>query len=193
MSGPLPLANHYTPLSTVVNPSLSQSATLLATPAIPPAFCTASSHCRCSGLSLPVALLTSMLVNTATCCPTISGVMVRVVQPIKSALPLHNPNCTGRPLRSTNVPVLLRNSLVLPLLHARRICCWMVCSDGKRHRHPPFHISVSATSVHDLLLPNYAQTRTVMVHLEAANRKVHGFFHAEQVGAVARWNKLFHQ
>ncbi len=130
-----------------------------------------------------------MLVNTATCWPTISSVMVRVVQPIRSAEPLHNPNCTGLPCWSRSVPVLLRNSLVLPLLQAMRMCCWIDCSDGTRHRHPPFHIGVSAPSVHDLLLPNYAQTRTVMVHLEAANRKVQGFFHAEQVGAVARWNK----
>jgi hypothetical protein len=29
------------------------------------------------------------------------------------------------------VPVLLRNSLVLPVLQVRRMCCWMDCSDGK--------------------------------------------------------------
>jgi hypothetical protein len=27
------------------------------------------------------------------------------------------------------VPVLFRNSRVLPLLQVRRMCCWMDCSD----------------------------------------------------------------
>ena len=120
-----------TPYSAPVNPNDSQSATLLATAAMPPAFCTASSHDCCSGRSLPVALFTSMLVNTATCWPTISSVMVRLVQPIRSAEPLHNPNCTGLPFLSSRLPVLLRNSLVSPVLQAMRISCWMRCSDGK--------------------------------------------------------------
>jgi hypothetical protein len=50
---------------------------------------------------------------------------VRVVQPIRSALPLAKPNVTGRPWRSYSVPVLLRNRRVLPVLQASRICCWM--------------------------------------------------------------------
>lgn len=104
------------------------SPTLLAIPAIPPAAATALSHCCCSGFTRPLVLFTSMLVNTAIFCPTISGVIVRLVQPIRSALPLHRPNCTGRPLASRSVPVLLRNRRQLPLLHASRICCWMVCS-----------------------------------------------------------------
>jgi hypothetical protein len=29
------------------------------------------------------------------------------------------------------VPVLLRKSLMAPVLQARRMCCWMDCSDGK--------------------------------------------------------------
>jgi hypothetical protein len=27
------------------------------------------------------------------------------------------------------VPVLLRNSLVAPVLQVRRMCCWICCSD----------------------------------------------------------------
>jgi hypothetical protein len=158
---------------------------------MPPALTTASSHCCCSGFTRPLVLFTSMLVNTAICCPTISGVTVRVVQPIRSAEPLHNPNCTGLPLASRSVPVLLRNSRQLPLLHASRMCCWMVCSDGIRHghRHPPFHISKSATCVHDLLFPDHAQAGAVVVHLETARRKVDGLLHAEQVSAIARRTK----
>ena len=108
------------------------SPTLLAIPAIPPAAATALSHCCCSGrMRPPDAAFTSMLVNTAICWPTISGVIVRTVQPIRSALPLHNPNVTGLPLISRSVPVLLRNNRQLPILHASRMCCWIVCSDGK--------------------------------------------------------------
>jgi hypothetical protein len=29
------------------------------------------------------------------------------------------------------VPVLLRNSRVLPVLQVKRMCCWICCSDGK--------------------------------------------------------------
>jgi hypothetical protein len=60
-----------------------------------------------------------------------SGVIVTVRHPIRSALPLHSPKLTGRPCWSRSVPVLLRNSLVLPVLQVRRMCCWMDCSDGK--------------------------------------------------------------
>ena len=105
------------------------SSTDLATPAMPPAAWTASSHCCCSGRSLPAAVFTSIEVNTATCWPTISGVIVTVRQPIRSALPLHSPKLTGRPLASRSVPVLLRNSLVAPVLQVRRMCCWICCSD----------------------------------------------------------------
>lgn len=69
-----------------------------------------------------------MLVNTATWVPTISGVMVTVRQPIRSALPLHSPKLTGRPCWSRSVPVLLRKTLVSPLLQAMRMCCWICCS-----------------------------------------------------------------
>lgn len=69
-----------------------------------------------------------MLVNTATCWPTISGVIVTVRQPMRSALPLASPKLTGRPCWSRSVPVLLRNSLVAPVLQVRRMCCWMDCS-----------------------------------------------------------------
>ena len=158
---------------------------------MPPAAWTAASHCCCSGRTRPVDILTSMLVKIATCWPTISGVIVRLVQPIRSALPLHNPNCTGLPFLSSKLPVLLRNNRQLPLLHASRMCCWMVCSDGIRHghRHPPFHISKSATCVHDLLFPDHAQVGAVVVHLETARRKIDGLLHAEQVGAIARRTK----
>ena len=107
------------------------SPTLLAIPAIPPAAATACIQACCSGFTRPLVLFTSMLVNTAICCPTISGVTVTVRQPIRSALPLHNPKVTGLPFISLNVPVLLRNNLQLPILHASRMCCWIVCSDGK--------------------------------------------------------------
>jgi len=105
------------------------SSTERATPAMPPAAWTASSHCCCSGLILPFGVFTSILVNTATVLPTISGVIVTRFQPIKSALPLHNPNCTGRPFWSRSVPVLLRNTRQSPLLMAIRISCWIFCSD----------------------------------------------------------------
>jgi hypothetical protein len=52
------------------------SSTLLATPAMPPAAWTVSSHACCSGRMRPVGVLTSILANTATCWPTISGVIV---------------------------------------------------------------------------------------------------------------------
>jgi hypothetical protein len=55
--------------------------------------------------------------------PTISGVIVTRFQPIKSALPLHRPNCTGRPFWSRSVPVLLRKSLVAPVLQVSLISC----------------------------------------------------------------------
>ena len=104
------------------------SSTDLAIPATPPAAWTASIQFFCSGRTLPVGLLTSMLVKTASWAPTMSGVMVMVRQPIRSALPLHNPNCTGRPLASFSVPVLLRNRRQLPLPQASRMCCWICCS-----------------------------------------------------------------
>ena len=158
---------------------------------MPPAFNTASSHCCCSGFTRPLVLFTSMLVNTAIFWPTISGVIVRLVQPIRSAEPLHNPNCTGLPFWSRSVPVLLRNRRQSPLLHASRMCCWMVCSDGIRHghRHPPFHISKSATCVHDSLLPDHAQVGTVVVHLKTTRRKVKCLLHPKQVSAIARRTK----
>jgi hypothetical protein len=34
-------------------------------------------------------------------------------------------------LASRSVPVLLRKTLVSPLLTASRISCWICCSDGK--------------------------------------------------------------
>jgi hypothetical protein len=43
---------------------------------------------------------------------------------------LHSPKLTGRPCWSRSVPVLLRNSLVAPVLQVRRMCCWMDCSDA---------------------------------------------------------------
>ncbi len=70
------------------------------------------------------------------------GVMVRLVQPIRSAEPLHRPNCTGRPFLSSSVPVLLRNKWQSPLLHASRICCWMVCS-------------LAAAGIHNVFGPRY--------------------------------------
>jgi len=114
------------------------SSTERATPAMPPAVWTASNHCCCSGLILPFGVLTSMLVNTATVLPTISGVIVTRFQPIKSALPLHRPNCTGRPFWSRSVPVLLRKSLVLPLPQAMRISCWIFCS---LNPHMPYRLA----------------------------------------------------
>ena len=165
------------------------SPTLLAIPAIPPAAATALSHCCCSGFTRPLVLFTSMLVNTAIFCPTISGVIVRLLQPIRSALPLHNPKVTGLPFISLNVPVLLRNNRQLPILHASRMCCWITCSDAIRDGHPPSHISKSATCVHDLLFPDHAQAGAVVAHLQTARRKVDGLLHAEQVGAIARRTK----
>jgi hypothetical protein len=120
------------PLYTLRNPCHTQQClrilTLLATPAMPPAAWTASSHCCCSGRSLPVAVFTSMLVNTATVLPTISGVTVTRFQPIRSALPLQSPKETGLPCWSLSVPVLLRNRRVSPLLQAILISCWIRCS-----------------------------------------------------------------
>jgi len=55
------------PLPVASRNNASASATDLATPAIPPAVSTAASHCFCSGVRRPVGVLTSMLVNTATC------------------------------------------------------------------------------------------------------------------------------
>jgi hypothetical protein len=120
------------PLYTLRNPcqpsNASASPTDRATPAMPPAAWTASSHCCCSGRSLPVAVLTSMLVNTATVLPTISGVTVTRFHPIRSALPLQSPKETGLPCWSLSVPVLLRNNRVSPLLQAILISCWIRCS-----------------------------------------------------------------
>jgi hypothetical protein len=130
------LSPYPTPCAAVVNPRQSQSATVpqciaqqsRATPAMPPAAWTASSHCCCSGRSLPVAVFTSMLVNTATVLPTISGVILTRFQPIRSALPLQRPKETGLPRWSLSVPVLLRNRRVSPLLQAILISCWIRCS-----------------------------------------------------------------
>ena len=111
---------------------LRASGTDRAMPAIPPAELTAACHACCSGDMRPVGVLTSMEVKTATCWPTISGVMVTVRQPIRSALPLQRPNWTGRPCWSLRVPVLLRNNRKSGLVpSARRIFCWIVCSDDK--------------------------------------------------------------
>jgi hypothetical protein len=56
-------------------------------------------------------------------------VIVTVRQPMRSAEPRASPKLTGRPCWSRSVPVLLRNSLVLPVLHVSRMCCWICCSD----------------------------------------------------------------
>ncbi len=100
------------------------------TPAMPPAVRTVPIQACCAGVRWPVVVFTSMLVKTAICCPTISGVMVTVRQPIRSAEPRARPNCTGRPVRgSGRVPVLLRNrrrSDRVP--SARRMRCWISVS-----------------------------------------------------------------
>jgi hypothetical protein len=99
-------------------------------PAMPPAVCTVSSQACCSGRMRPVGVLTSIEVNTASWWPTISGVMVMVRQPIRSAEPRARPNWTGRPVRgSGSWPTWFRNrrqSVRVPC--ARRICCWSVVS-----------------------------------------------------------------
>ena len=118
------------------------SSTDLATPAIPPAAWTVSSHACCSGRMRPVGVFTSMLVKTATCWPTMSGVIVMVRYPIRSALPLHRPNCTGLPCWSLSVPVLLRKSLVAPVEQAMRMRCWMDCS-------------LAAAGIHNVFGPRY--------------------------------------
>ena len=72
LSPPVPISYRHCSqcqgVSVAFRNNASASATDLATPAMPPAVSTAASHCRCSGVRRPVrGVLTSMLVNTATC------------------------------------------------------------------------------------------------------------------------------
>ena len=113
------------------------SSGLLATSAMPPALLTTSSHVCCGLESLPVSVFISSDANTASFCPTMSGVTSTVFQPTRSAEPLARPNCTGRPVRgSGSWPTWFLNKRTsgrAPTLSL--MFCWMTVSGFAMQKH----------------------------------------------------------
>lgn len=100
-----------------------------AIPAIPPFRFTDSINLVCCFVGLPFFVLTSMAVKTPIVSPTISGVMVTGVMPIRSDPPgPPTPNRMYDPDSEVYAPVLFLNNGTPALDAASCISDWIMCS-----------------------------------------------------------------
>lgn len=106
------------------------SSTDFTTAAMPPWVFTTLIKVRCSGVADRPGFFTSRAVNIATFLPTMSGVISRVDQPIRSELPGHSPKTMTAPNSVRHWPTLLRNKRTPWLPNAMRISFRMSVSVG---------------------------------------------------------------